>query len=153
MSVQLFAYEMSEKDSPFCQCLLFSANALSRNITRLAEEEFARVGLAPSYGFLLLTINGQPGIQPRDLSKIMMLTPSTVTRLVEKMENKGLVRREYSGKNTFIYPTDRLGLLEPDIRTAWRRVHERYSEILGLERGISVTREVFQAAKDLEMEE
>jgi len=35
----------------------------------------------------------------------MQLTPSTVTRLIEKMEHKGLLTRKPVGKFTEVYPT------------------------------------------------
>ncbi len=47
----------------------------------------------------------EPGIQPTDLSEELLLTPSTVTRLVEKLEEKKLVMRSNEGKTTKVYPT------------------------------------------------
>ena len=46
-----------------------------------------------------------PGIQPKEISKYMQLTPSTVTRLIEKMEHKGLLTRKHVGRTTEVYPT------------------------------------------------
>ena len=84
---------MGTEKSPYCNCLYYSANALSRLMTRMADEEFALAGVSSSYAFLLMTVNGQPGIQPKEISQKMQLTPSTVTRLVEKMEARALLER------------------------------------------------------------
>ena len=82
---------MTASPHPFCRCLFYAANALARTITRLSDDAFARTGLAPSLGFVLITVNRQPGVQPSEVAEIMMLDPSTVTRLVEKLQGKGLV--------------------------------------------------------------
>jgi DNA-binding MarR family transcriptional regulator len=99
--------EMNDKKATYCSCMFYSANALARVLTKMAEEEFAITGLAPSYSFLLMTVNNNDGIQPMDISEIMQLTPSTVTRLVEKMEQKKYVKRESKGKSTFVYITEK----------------------------------------------
>jgi len=36
----------------------------------------------------------RPGIQPMQLSRKLQLTPSTITRLVEKMEYRGFLERQ-----------------------------------------------------------
>jgi len=53
---------MSDKNNIYCKCLLYSANALSRAITKMAEEEFSVVELAPSYAFVVMTVNSNPGL-------------------------------------------------------------------------------------------
>ena len=78
---------MTDK-TPYCKCLYHSANALARIITKMADEEFSAVSLAPSYAFVVMTVNKNPGILAGELAEIMMLTPSTVTRLVEKLETR-----------------------------------------------------------------
>jgi hypothetical protein len=38
---------MSEQVHPYCPCIYYAANAVARNISRLGEDVFARMGLAP----------------------------------------------------------------------------------------------------------
>jgi len=133
-------------DNKYCGCLYYSANALARVITRLAEEEFGMVQLAPSYAFLLMSINAKPGIQPNEISEIMMLQPSTVTRLVEKMEYKGYVERKSNGKFTEIYPTQKSLDLDPKIKEAWLNLLNRYNRLIGEEKGRQLASEIFDAA-------
>jgi DNA-binding MarR family transcriptional regulator len=137
---------MKDKKSPYCRCLLFSANALSRVINRMAEEEYALIGLAPSHAYILMAVIGNPGLQPCELCEMMMLTPSTVTRLIEKMESKGLVERNAEGKNTFIYPTKKGVSMEKKVQEAWNKVGERYCEKLGEEKSQQLTDLVYDAA-------
>ena len=60
-------------------CLYYSANALARNMTKLADEEFAVTGLSSSYAFFTYDGLFKTGIQPKEISHHMQLTPSTVT--------------------------------------------------------------------------
>jgi DNA-binding MarR family transcriptional regulator len=50
---------------------------------------------------------------------MMQLTPSTITRLIDKMEQKGLLTRNNLGKNIEIWPTDSGTALDSQIKTAW----------------------------------
>lgn len=130
-------------------CLLFSANALARAITAIGDEEFGRFGLCYSHAYLLCEVVAQPGISPSQLSETLYLTPSTITRLVEKLEQKRLVRRESEGKKTLIYPTAEGEALQPAVAEAWDRVGARYSQVLGEPTVCQLTQQVFRAAQTL----
>lgn len=133
----------------YSACLLFSANALSRAITAIGDEEFGRFGMCYSHAYLLCEVVGKPGISPSQLSETLYLTPSTITRLVEKLEQKHLVRRESEGKKTLIYPTAEGEALHPTIAEAWARVGARYSQVIGESTICQLTQQVFNAAKAL----
>lgn len=141
---------MTEKKSPYCGCLLYTANALSRLITKMADEEFAAVGLPSSYAFLLMTVHNNPGVQPSGISARMMLSPSTITRLVEKMEKQDFVKRVPDGKYTLIFPTQKTLDIYPNILAAWRALYKRYTRLLGEEEARRLTEDTFSAALKLE---
>lgn len=122
---------MALKEDRYRQCLYFSANALSRLLSRMADEEFGSVGLSPSHAFLVLTVNNRPGIQPGEISEELELSPSTITRLVEKMERRGLMKRNSTGRATKVEPTGKGLDLQVEIEEAWDRLKQRYSEVLG----------------------
>jgi DNA-binding MarR family transcriptional regulator len=126
-----FAGTMKICDSKYCGCLYYSVNALSRIMTKMAEEEFASTGLTPSYAFVLMSVNSNPGIHPKALSEHMLLTPSTVTRLIDKLEARGLIERKISGRITEIHPTPKSLELDNKIKSAWRNLYTRYSSLLG----------------------
>jgi MarR family transcriptional regulator, organic hydroperoxide resistance regulator len=140
---------MTKCNSKYCGCLYFSANALARTMTRVAEEKFASTGLSPSYAFLVMTVNDKPGIQPKEISEMMQLTPSTVTRLIDKMEQKGLLSRKSLGKNIEVWPTDSGTALNAQIKTAWAGLYETYSKTLGEDEAIELTAEIYSAASKL----
>ncbi|MBK6764879.1 MAG: winged helix-turn-helix transcriptional regulator [bacterium] len=141
---------MPSDQSTYCRCLYYSANALARQLSKLAEEEFAPTGLAPSYGFLLMNVNAHPGIQPTEVAHHMMLAASTVTRLVEKLEEEVYLTREREGKAIHIYPTAKSKRLDPKIKECWRALYARYAELLGKEESHKLTQDVFAAALKLE---
>mgnify|MGYP002078745020 CR=1 FL=1 len=141
---------MEQEHTTYCGCLYYSANALSRVITKMAEEEFAAVGLAPSYAFVLMGVNKKPGIQPKEISEYMQLTPSTVTRLVEKLEYKGMVTRKTQGRATEVYPTPKSLALDAQIREAWRSLYLRYTGIMGEAPAQQLTADIYAAALKLD---
>ena len=47
-----------------------------------------------------MTVNRNPSVRPLEAAEIMLLDPSTVTRLVEKLQSKGLVTRETQGRTS-----------------------------------------------------
>jgi MarR family transcriptional regulator, organic hydroperoxide resistance regulator len=141
---------MEKKESKYCQCLYYSANALARIMTRVADEEFASLGITPSYAFLIMTVNSKPGIQPGEISIEMQLTPSTVTRLIEKMEHKGLLERKSNGKFTQVYTTPKGEEIIPGIKACWMNLYKRYSGVLGEEDAGRLTSMIYDAVKKLD---
>ncbi len=145
-----FAPDMMGKKSPYCKCLYYSSNALARILTKIAEEEFAITGLAPSYAFVVMTVNNNPGLQAGEISEIMMLTPSTVTRLLEKLESQDLIKRHTEGRTTLVYPTKKSVELNDLIKASWLKIYKRYEKVLGEKFAIQLTGDIYQSAIMLE---
>ena len=131
-------------------CLYFTANSLARVLTTMAEEEFKKTGLAPNYAFLLMLVCEKPGIMQKEMGQSLQLTPSTITRFVDKLEAKGLVRRTVDGKMARLDPTSEGMALLEDIHAAWSRLYCRYSDILGEKAGQDLTQLAWQATLKLE---
>lgn len=112
-------------------CLYFTANALARAVTRMAEDAFAPVGLSPSQAFLVMLALESPGIAASEMAARLRLAPSTVTRLVDGLTRKGLVERKAEGKASRIHPTPKAAQAAQDIAAAWKTLHRDYSAILG----------------------
>jgi len=140
---------MKEK-SPYCKCLYFSSGAFARALSRLADDAFAVTGMSPSHGFILMTVANEPGIAIGDVAKVMELTPSTVTRLIEKLEHRGMARRETEGRFTRVFPTEAGKTHSAVVREAWTGLYERYSALLGKEEGHRLSDILTEALHKLE---
>ncbi len=71
----------------------------------MAEDAWAPMDLAPGQAYLLLLVLENPGCQPLELSRELHLAPSTITRFIEKLEEKNLISRATEGKLTNVFPT------------------------------------------------
>lgn len=140
---------MSDSHKLLHHCLYFTANALSRTITRLAEEAFRTTGLSPSHAFLMMLVNETPGIGQKDLCDALQLAPSTVTRFIDTLVHRGLLERQSEGKISRVFPTERGIDLDGPIRMAWEALHRRYAEVLGREAGDRLTAEIDSASDRL----
>lgn len=141
-----------KKSNPLECCLFFTANSLARVITKMGEEEFASIAMTPSYAFLLTLVIESPGISQKELAENLNMAPSTVSRFVDALDKKRLLRKEGQGRNTFIHPTKKGVALEPQIKSAWTHLYERYSKILGKEHGDVLTRLTAEASLKLQRE-
>lgn len=120
-------------------CLYFTANALARSITRMAEEEFGKQGLTPSHAFLLMLAIDSPGISQKELSEQLNLAQSTVSRFVDALVSRGFISKNAVGKIAHIFPTEAGKAQMENIRSAWNNLYYRYSDILGEEEGKELT--------------
>jgi DNA-binding MarR family transcriptional regulator len=124
---------MKTSESKYCKCLYFTSNALARKVEKLATESWKKVDLAPSHAYLLMLIIEEPGMQPGCLANQLQLTPSTITRLIEKLEEKKLVIRTTEGKITNVYPTPKAKDLLQDLKACTKEFYESYTTVLGKE--------------------
>jgi DNA-binding MarR family transcriptional regulator len=120
-------------------CLFFTVGKLNRILIKITEEEFHFTGLSPTYGFLLMAVNEKGEISQKELGEILHLTPSTVSRFIEKLKMKHLVTSKLEGRTSIIVPTDKGLQLQKVLESAWDNAHQRYSDILGKEEGDQIT--------------
>lgn len=131
-------------------CLYFTANSLSRVISRMADEEFMPAGLSPSHAFLLMVVFDTPGITQRELAGQLQLAPSTITRFIDNLAYRGLLLREIDGKNSRITCTLAGYNLQPQLQAAWKNLYNRYSRVLGIDKGHSLTSLLDETSKNLQ---
>jgi len=138
-------------DDDFLQsCLFFTTNRLSRVITKMAEDEFAMTGLTPMYGYLIRLVNGKPGISQKELSEKLHVTPSTLTRFIDKLEGKQLIERKVQGKTVLVFPTAKGKELEGEIRIASKNFHLKYESLLGKEASDQLAKAMVSISEQLE---
>ena len=131
-------------------CLYFTANSLARSLTSMAEEEFRKTGFAPNYAFIIMLVCEKPGMMQKELGAYLQLTPSTITRFVDKLERNHMVVRTGEGKAVFLEATAEGRAMLPEIQAAWDRLYQRYSKIIGQKKGDKLTKQLWQATLKLE---
>ena len=140
---------MKTGDSKFCQCLYFSSAALARKVEKLATESWKPVGLSPSHAYLLLAVLEEPGIQPTTLGEHLQLQPSTITRFMEKLEEKKLIIRATEGRVTNVYPTPKAKDLYPKMKECMNHFYQQYSDALGTQESSKLVQGMIKVADKL----
>ncbi|MCH4156137.1 MAG: MarR family transcriptional regulator [Muribaculaceae bacterium] len=131
-------------------CLYFTANSLSRTITEMAKEEFSTVGIDPSYAHLLSLLCEKPGLSQNELADALNLKPSTITRFLDKLQQKGLIERITKGRSSLIFPSQ-TGLEKgEEARKALSNLFERYCKVLGKDFAVKLTADIDKATLALE---
>lgn len=129
--------------------MYFTANSLARKIDKLAQESWSKVDLSPSHAYLLMMVLEEPGIQPGLLADHLQLQPSTVTRLIEKLEEKKLLVRTTEGKMTNVYPSPKGKDLLPKLKECLNEFYSRYSAILGKDESAKLVQNMGKVADKL----
>jgi DNA-binding MarR family transcriptional regulator len=133
MKASIFVLSMKTSESKFCDCLYFTASALARKVEKLATESWKKANLSPSHAYLLMIALEVPGIQAGQVAEQLQLTPSTITRLIEKLEAKKLIVRVTEGKLTNVYPTQKAKDMKPLLKECVDDFNTKYSKLLGKE--------------------
>ena len=131
---------MKSSESKYCRCLYFSANALARKAEKLARKSWDPVGLSPSHAYLLMLVVDDPGIQPGMIGEQLQLSPSTITRLLEKLEKQKLLVRTFEGRLANVYATPKGKALKPKLDKALEHFYLTYSAILGTDESARLVR-------------
>lgn len=134
-------------------CLFFTTAKLDRLLTRWAEEAFASTGLSPHHAFAVMLVDDQPGMTTGELASLLALSPSTLTRFVDKLEAQGLVRRSQEGRQTLLHPTDKGHALHPALSVGWQSFWHRYTGLLGVEEGNALAAQLHSVSETLQKSE
>ena len=146
----IFVSSMKTSCSKFSQCLYFTSASLARKIEKMATESWKKTGLSPSHAYLLLAVLEEPGIQPTALAEHLQLQPSTITRLIEKLEEKKLAVRTTEGRITNVYPTPKAKELQPKMIECMQEFSAKYMALLGKDESKKLVQTMAQIADRLE---
>ncbi|HLR26426.1 MAG TPA: MarR family transcriptional regulator [Fodinibius sp.] len=137
---------MTDSDSTILSSnLFFLSSALSRKLSAEADKQFSEFGLSNSHALLLLLIDEHPNIQPSQLAEKLILKPSTITRLVNKLERRKLVEKTSEGRSSHIVCTSKGSELIDKLNQRWGALMKVKKQELG-ERYVSVLSEMMQQA-------
>ncbi len=141
---------MKTTDSKYSRCIYFAANALARKVERLAIESWKPANLSPSHAYLLLMVLEEPGLQPGCIANHLQLSPSTITRLIEKLEEKKMVVRITEGKTTNVYPSSEAEALLPLLTDCLNHFQNSTCGFLNNEEREKMVRSMCQLADQLD---
>ncbi|MDR6125332.1 DNA-binding MarR family transcriptional regulator [Bacillus sp. SLBN-46] len=143
---------MNEEEQILIHCLYFTASRFARNISKLAEKTFDFGELAPSYLYMIMIVKFHPEINQKDLCHKLSIAPSTSTRFIDKLEKLKLVTRKIDGKQTHISLTDEGEKVYHQFRVSLKELFLGYSDILGREFSMDLSRMLHEASNKLEKE-
>jgi DNA-binding MarR family transcriptional regulator len=143
---------MNEEEQVLIHCLYFTASRFARNISKLAEKTFDFGELAPSYLYMIMIVKYHPEITQKDLCHKLSIAPSTSTRFIDKLEKLKLVNRRMDGKQTHISLTDEGEKVYHEFRVSLKELFVGYSDILGREFSMDLSKMLHEASNKLEKE-
>ena len=110
----------------FERCLYFNTQALARSVEKIWREAYAQVGLSPSHAYIVRAVLQQPGINMSELAQTLNLDKSTLTRLVDKLEQQALLQRQTEGQSRqrCLRPTPAAEALGPELEAIGQRLFE-----------------------------
>jgi len=115
---------LTDSDCQLNRCLFFSLSKVSRMLKKEADDKFAVTGLSPSHAFILYIVCLKERIHQKEVGDYLMLTPTTMTRFVDKLVSKHLVEREIEGKNVYLCATAEGEQLKPQVMKAWDNLNQ-----------------------------
>jgi DNA-binding MarR family transcriptional regulator len=129
--------------------LYYTTVALSREISTIAETAFLDLGLTPSDAYLIMVVNEKPKIQPTEISEKILLAPSTITRMVEKLEKRNILSRTQESKYTYVSATPKGQDLYEAIVKKWNEIDGIFLVRLNAETVSNLISTTFDAAMKL----
>lgn len=121
----------------FDRCLYFNTAALSRMLERAWTQAFSPFGLSPPQAFLLRAVLAQPGQLQRELAEALTIARPTATRLLDGLQQRGLIERRSSGndgRELEVHPTAAALAIASDLNRASTAVTRRLQKTLGEQR-------------------
>ncbi|MCJ8313724.1 MAG: winged helix-turn-helix transcriptional regulator [Saccharospirillaceae bacterium] len=84
----------------FDHCLYFNLNKTTRLVNKIWDEAFAVAKLSPAHGYLLLAVGkSDEALSTKALRDLLHLDLSTVSRFIDVLENKQLIKRQAASED------------------------------------------------------
>jgi len=119
----------------FERCLYFNINALTRAVNRIWDKAFSEFDLSPSHAYLLRLVLSSPGLTPKQISQELKLEKSTVTRFLDVLAEKGLIRRKKGvstdAREQGIYPTRKSEKIAMELENKGNKLYQKMIDGIG----------------------
>lgn len=130
--------------------IFFAVKILNRALTKIAEDFFHKVDLKPSYVPILLILSHENGKIQKDLAKMLCIAAPSMTRLIEKLVHKDLVKVVCEGRTKRIYLTDKGRELIPELCQVHLALHEEINQLVKTGFSDTLIAELNQITKQLQ---
>lgn len=121
---------LDETECQLNSSLFFTVSKLSRSFKNKGDEIFLKTGLSPSHAFILYALHTRGTVHQKDMGNFLHLSPSTMTRFIQKLETKGYLEKTSEGKNVYLTLTDVGRQHMPSLIDAWNEVNTLLSSAL-----------------------
>jgi DNA-binding MarR family transcriptional regulator len=133
----------------FAYSLYFSAGALAREVEKLAVACWKPAGLSPSQAQIILFLMDVSITGPAIIARTLLLSPSTITRLLDGLERKELIHRfDYDGLRT-VSLTEKARAREEEFLECDLEFSRRWTKLLGDGYATGLIREMNKATDKL----
>jgi DNA-binding MarR family transcriptional regulator len=125
------------------ECVALRVRMLSRVITGIYDEAFAKLGMKVSQFTVLMAVFNREKTRPAALAKLLHMDESTVSRNVERMRVRGWLRLkpDSDGRSHLITLTEKGTALIQKGYPAWLKAQGEVTQRLG-EEGIAALRSI-----------
>jgi DNA-binding MarR family transcriptional regulator len=115
------------------ECVGFRVRKLNRMVTAIYDGALASVGLKTSQFSVLVAVANRDQARPSQLTKLLQMDESTLSRNVERMCARGWLRleRDDDRRSHLIEVTDKGKALIRKCLPAWQQAQEEVSQRLG----------------------
>ncbi len=111
--------------------IYINSNAIARLTSAAADNKIRPFGFTASYAFVIMAVERRPGIGQKEIGNMFHLAPSTVTRFIDKLEKKGLLKRRQNGKSVSVELTQRGKKLAGEIDRSVQDIEKELSDKMG----------------------
>lgn len=119
----------------FEKCLYFNVNALARAVNRIWDKAFKDLGLSPAQAYLLRVVLAEPGASHKVIAHKLKLEKSTVTRFVDSLQGRGMLKRSKSGtkdgREHGVFPTEKAKRMEAALARKSNELYQKMCSNLG----------------------
>ena len=115
------------------ECVGFRVRKLNRIVTAIYDGALASAGLKTSQFTVLVAVSNRENVRPSELTKLLQMDESTLSRNVERMCARGWLRleRDEDRRSHLIEVTNKGQALIRKCLPAWQQAQEEVSRRLG----------------------
>jgi DNA-binding MarR family transcriptional regulator len=115
------------------ECVGGGVRKLNRMVTAIYDGAFADLGLKSSQFSVLVSVANRKKARPAELTKLLQMDESTLSRNVERMRARGWLRlaKDEDRRSHLIELTDKGEALLRKCLPAWKQAQEKVSHHLG----------------------